>query len=123
MESKIFWFAVLFAINTELEAKLRTWREHHGGNQESDCSDAKVKEDFDYARFHGTWYEVFAYPFTLTAGSQCVSFTFSQAVDEKFRFMSKCMKNGMPSQVMGMGELAAPGVMTLLYPAYRESMR
>lgn len=117
MKSKLLVLAVLFVTYTELHASKR-----HPSDQGNvgGCSDSPVKEDFDPSRFHGTWYEIFAYPFELTAGGRCVSFTFSQEVDDEFKLLSKCMKNGMLSQVMGLGSLVAPGVMSVIFPAYRE---
>lgn len=115
MDSKLLLLVLLFVAYTEL-ARFPARDQY----RVSECNELPVQEDFDLSRFHGTWYEVVAYPFDLTAGGRCATFTFSQEVDEKFKVLSKCTKDGMLSQVMGMGTLTAPGVMSLIFPAYRE---
>lgn len=118
-----FFFALLATLITNAFLKAPKTRGNGGNDDQSDadCRRLNVTENFDFARFHGVWYEIFAYPYTLTAGGKCVMSTYAYSLNGKIIIYYKFVDSrGVENKFMGMAEEKSPGILSASVPAFRE---
>ena len=109
---RLFLSVLLFSV---AELKIRPVQNHRV------CSVPDPKKDFDVSMFVGVWYEIFAYPNTLTSGGKCVVSTFILGAKTSLSIYTRFIDyRGMDTRVMGSAEIKDPGTLFVEFPAARE---
>lgn len=87
----------------------------------SSCHQLNVTESFEVSKFRGVWYEVFAYPDTITKGGKCVMSSYASGADGKVTILKRFVDHrGLQTRLSGMGVNPIPGILAVSFFAMRE---
>lgn len=105
---------------TQIGAKLRTGNRGQPQGDSGGCNQLQVKDDFDLSRFLGKWYEVYAYPHTISLDATCVTSTYVFDDDENILIFSQFVDSRrLIARMIGMAKEKVPGILSVKFPATR----
>lgn len=87
----------------------------------SSCHQLNVTESFEVSKFRGVWYEVFAYPDSITKGGKCVMSSYAFGADGKVTILKRFVDHrGLQTRLSGMGVNPIPGILAVSFFAMRK---